>query len=146
MVGQLAVSGGEATSFDPNFGADVMSSTKRSIDQARDVSDALLRAMGMSFGREVTAYLTDAYLISGCCIGVVHRHVRADVYGRFQDGHRVRTSDVLKAHQQGGFWALFTATGSLYVIVTFKEDGRLSLDWLLAQRAKGIHATPVTIQ
>ena len=113
MVGQLAVSGG-ATSFDPNLGADVMSSTKRSIDQTRDVSDALSRAMDMCFGREVTAYLTDAYLIAGCCIG--------------------------------GFWALFTATGSLYVIVTFKEDGRLSLDWLLAQRAKGIHATPVTIQ
>jgi len=128
------------------LGADVMSSTKRSIDQTREVSDALSRAMDMSFGREVTAYLTDAYLIAGCCIGVVHRHVRADLYGRFQDGHRVRTSDVLKAHEQGGFWALFTATGSLYVIVTFKEDGRLSLDWLLAQRAKGIHATPVTIQ
>ncbi|WP_404440013.1 hypothetical protein [Stutzerimonas chloritidismutans] len=124
-----------------------MSSTKQIVEQSRDVAVALARAMGTSFGREVTAYLTDAYLVAGCCVGVVLRHVRADVYGRFQDGHRVRTSDVLKAHEQGGFWALYTATGSLYVIVTFIEgSGRQSLDVLLEQRAKGMHATPARIQ
>lgn len=124
-----------------------MSSKRKSIEQTGDVSDALARAMGTSFGRGVTAYLTDAYLVAGCCVGVVHRHVRADVFGRFQDGHRMRTSDVLEAHEQGGFWALYTATGSLYVIVTFIEgSGRRSLDVLLEQRAKGMHATPARIQ
>lgn len=63
-----------------------MSSTKQIVEQTRDVAEALARAMGISFGREVTAYLTDAYLVAGCCVGVVHRHVRADVYGRFQNG------------------------------------------------------------
>ena len=69
------------------------------------------------------------------------------MYGRFEDGHRVRTSDVLEAHEQYGFWMLYTATGSLYVIATFlKGSGRRSLDVLLEQRAKGMHATPARIQ
>jgi len=50
-----------------------MSSTKQIVEQPRDVAAALTRAMGTSFGREVTAYLTDAYLVAGCCVGVVHR-------------------------------------------------------------------------
>ncbi|WP_225609639.1 hypothetical protein [Pseudomonas sp. PDM11] len=103
--------------------------------------------MEASFGRPVTAYLTDAYLAAGCCIGVVYRHVRADIWGRFQDGHRVRTSDVLVTHQQSEFWVLHTFTGSLYVVVSFMEkEGRQSLDVLLESRRKGMHTTPRVLQ
>lgn len=38
-----------------------MTSTKRIVEQTRDVAEALARAMGTSFDREVTAYLTDAF-------------------------------------------------------------------------------------
>lgn len=119
----------------------------RAVGLPPEVAARLSRAMGTSFGRPVTAYLTDAYLVAGCCIGVVHRHVRADIWGRFQDGSRVRTSDVLKAHLRGEFWVLHTFSGSLYVVVTFMEGGgRQSLDTLLEQRKKGMHTTPRGLQ
>lgn len=97
--------------------------TEKPVELSSYAAGRLVRAMGTSFGSPVTAYLTDANLVAGCCIGAVHRHVRADANGRFQDGHRVRTSDVLEAHQQGEFWTLCTLSGSLYVIVTFKKEG-----------------------
>lgn len=124
-----------------------MSRTEKPVELSSYAAGRLVRAMGTSFGRPVTAYLTDAYLVAGCCIGTMYRHVRADAYGRFQDGHRVRTSDVLEAHQRGEFWTLCTLSGSLYVIVTFKkEGGRQSLDVLLEQRNKGMHRTPPRVQ
>lgn len=124
-----------------------MSRTEKPVELSSYAAGRLVRAMGTSFDRPVTAYLTDAYLVAGCCIGTMYRHVRADANGRFQDGHRVRTSDVLEAHQQGEFWTLCTLSGSLYVIVTFKkEGGRQSLDVLLEQRNKGMHTTPPRVQ
>jgi hypothetical protein len=57
----------------------------------------LARAFDYPFGERVTAYLTNATFVSCCCVGVIHRHVSTDAWGRFQDGHRVRTSDVLHA-------------------------------------------------
>lgn len=118
----------------------------RAVGLPPEVAARLSRAMEASFSRPVTAYLTDAYLVAGCCIGVVHRHARADIWGRFQDGHRVRTSDVLEAHQHDEFWVLHTFTGSLYVVVTFREEGRQSLDVLLELRRKGMHTTPRGLQ
>lgn len=110
-------------------------------------SNRLVCAMDTSFSRPVTAYLTDAYFIAGCCIGVIHRHVKADAYGRFKDGHRVRTSDVIHARQCAGFWTLHTVTGSLYVIVTFKKQGgRHSLGILLELISRGIQTSPRMLQ
>lgn len=109
--------------------------------------EKLARAMETWFGRPVTAYLTDAYFVAGCCIGVVHHHAQTDVYGRFQDGHRVRTSDIVEAHAHGEFWSLRSFTGSHYVVVTFHtEGGQQSLDVLLEQRNKGMHTTPPGVQ
>ncbi len=109
--------------------------------------EKLAWAMEAGFGRPVTAYLTDAYFVAGCCIGVVHSHVRADFNGRFQDGHRVRTSDILQAHCHGGFWSLRSYTGSHYVVVTFHPDGgRQSLDVLLEHIERGVHTTPRQVQ
>lgn len=102
--------------------------------------------MKMDFGRPVTAYLTNAMFVSGCCIGSVHHHIQGNVMGRFQDGHRIRTSDVMRANQCGEYWALRTRSGSLYVVLTFGEGGRVSLDQHLELRRRGMHDTPGRLQ
>lgn len=106
----------------------------------------LIKALEMDFGRPVTGYLTEAIFVAGCCIGRVHQHIRASVMGRFQDGHRIRTSDVMMADQCVEFWALRTRSGSLYIVLTFSEDGRASLDQYLELLRRGMHATPGRLQ
>lgn len=89
----------------------------------------LNEAMNCTFSQPVTAYLTEARIIACCCIGVTHRHIRADpVSGRFTDGRLIRTSDILRVGQEGGLWVLHTYTGSFYVIASFRaDDGYRSL-------------------
>lgn len=114
---------------------------------SRYAKGKLKSAKGTWFGRPVTAYLTDAYLVAGCCVGVIHSHVKADACGRFQDAHLVRTSDVLEAQLHDEFWTLRTYTGSLYVVATFKKPaGRQSLHVLLEHLKRGIHTTPHRLQ
>ncbi len=108
--------------------------------------EKLACAMKMDFGRPVTAYLTNAMFLAGCCIGRVYHHVQGGVMGRFQDGHRIRTSDVMKANQCGEHWALRTRSGSLYVVLTFGDGGRASLDQHLELRRRGMHVTPGRLQ
>lgn len=56
----------------------------------------LRKAQAYPFSQPVTAYLTDARIAACCCLGVTHRHVRADpLGGRFTDGRLIRTSDIL---------------------------------------------------
>ena len=102
--------------------------------------------MNMDFGRPVTAYLSSAIFVAGCCIGSVHHHIQGNVMRRFQDGHRIRTSDVIWANQCGEYWALRTRSGSLYVVLTFAEGGRASLDQHLELRRRGMHDTPGRLQ
>lgn len=124
-----------------------MSCVIATAELSRYAKGKLKSAKGTWFGRPVTAYLTDAFLVAGCCVGVIHHHVKADAYGRFQDGHLVRTSDVLEAQLHDGFWTLRTYTGSLYVVATFKKSaGRQSLDVLLEHLKRGMHATPHRFQ
>lgn len=86
-------------------------------------------AMNFTFSKPVTAYLTEARMTACCCIGVTHRHIRADlVSGRFTDGRLIRTSDILRVRKEGGFWVLHTYSGSFYVIASFHiDDGYRSL-------------------
>lgn len=93
------------------MGAHAMSRVIATAELSRYAKGKLKSAKGTWFGRPVTAYLTDAYLVAGCCVGVIRRHVKADGYGRFSDGHRVRTSDVLEAQLHDGFWTIRTFTG-----------------------------------
>lgn len=124
-----------------------MSRLIETAELSRYAKSKLKSAKGTWFGRPVTAYLTDAYLVAGCCVGVIHSHVKADSYGRFHDGHRVRTSDVLEAQLHDGFWTLRTYTGSFYVVATFKKSaGRQSLDVLIEHLKRGIHTTPHRLQ
>lgn len=106
----------------------------------------LERAISTSFGRPVTAYLTDCYFLTGCCLGITHRHVRNDIHGRFADGHRIRTSQIIEAHRYGEFWLLHTYSGSFYVVVTFREEGGLeSLYTMLTILLNGVHPAPPSL-
>ncbi|MCY1555199.1 hypothetical protein D9M68_918360 [compost metagenome] len=107
----------------------------------------LAQAKRFAFGRPVTAYLTDARIIACAGFGVTHGHVKADLTGRFGDGHRIRTSDVRRTEQIGPFWVLHTASGSLYVIITFdKAGGRRSLDTFRSFSRAALLPTPSHLQ
>ena len=110
-------------------------------------ADRLAEALNYPFGEPVTAYLSDAVIVSCCGFGVMHRHVKAEPSGRFQDGNRLRTSDILKAEQHGPHWVLRTLSGSFYVIVSFHpHGGRQSLEAFLKLRSQGVHLTPQLLQ
>lgn len=110
-------------------------------------ADRLAEAFNYAFGEPVTAYLTDAVIVSCCGFGVMHRHVKAEPSGRFQDGHRLRTLDILQAEQRGPYWILRTLSGSFYVIVSFHpHGGRQSLEAFLKLREQGVHLTPHHLQ
>lgn len=97
-------------------------------------------AFAYPFDEPVTAFLSRVLIISASCLGVTHRHVRADSRGQFKDGHWIRTSDIGSVLQVGGFWCLRTVTGSFYVLATFSEDGgKASLDQFLQSYGAGIH-------
>lgn len=108
---------------------------------------SLAEAFNYPFDEPVTAYLTEMVIVSCCGFGVMHRHVKAELSGRFRDGHRLRTSDILKAEQHGPYWVLRTFSGSFYVIVSFHpHGGRQSLQAFLKLRNQGVHLTPYRLQ
>ena len=106
----------------------------------------LAEAYRYAFYEPVTAYLTDVVLVAACAVGRTYRHRRADIFGRFQDGHRIRTSDILQAQRCGPFWGFRTASGSWYVVVTFAANGgRQSLKRWLGWTAQGLLLTPAVM-
>ncbi len=115
--------------------------------QSDSDADRLAEAFNYPFSELVTAYITNAVIVSCCGFGVMHRHVKAEPSGRFQDGHRLRTSDILNAEQHGPYWVLRTLSGSFYVIVSFHpHGGRKSLHEFLKLRDQGVHLTPHRLQ
>lgn len=99
-----------------------MSSSECRIDYA------LNKAYEHSFKKPVTAYLTNAYIVACCCIGEIHRHVRADSSGWFAEWHRVRTSEIRQIYLDGKYWVVCTNSGSHYVLVTLHcQYGKTSL-------------------
>lgn len=107
----------------------------------------LFQAFDYQFCEPVTAYLTNTRVVSCCGVGVMHRHIKADSSGRFQDGHRVRTSYIRQAEKHGAFWVLRTLSGSFYVIVSVDpHGGRQSLQAFLKLHQQGVHLTPQRMQ
>ncbi|MFG8476566.1 hypothetical protein ACEOTE_23875 [Pseudomonas aeruginosa] len=91
----------------------------------------------------ITAYLTDVLLLARCATGRTYHDCRADAWGQFHDGHLICTSAICFAEQCGPYWCLHTASGSVYVVVTFAAwDGRPSLARWLASVARGRAQTP----
>lgn len=107
----------------------------------------LAKAFNYPFDEPVTAYLTEVVVVACCGFGVMYRHSKADPFGRFLDGHRLRTSDILRAEKHGPFWVLRTRSGSFYVVASFHpHGGRQSLQAFLKLRENGIHPTARHIQ
>ena len=105
----------------------------------------IMRAQEQGFDEPVTAYLCGVSISSRAGIGVVFGHKRKDQYGRFGDGHLIRTSDVLKVEREGRFWVM-TTVSSRYVLATFQRgNGRACLREYLRLRA-GLHMTPRVLQ
>ena len=106
----------------------------------------LVRAKAQIFSQPVTAYLCGAFINARAGVGIVFDHVRRESNGLFQDGHLVRTSDVLSARREGGFWMLTTENSS-YVIATFQlGHGRASLREFLRLSSGQHHLSPYTLQ
>jgi hypothetical protein len=106
----------------------------------------ILKAQEQGFDVPVTAYLCGVSIRSRAGIGVVFGHKRKDQYGRFADGHLIRTSDVLKIEREGRFWVM-TTENSRYVLTTFqRENGRASLRKFLRLSQGHHHLTPRVLQ
>jgi len=106
----------------------------------------IIKAQAQGFDEPVTAYLCGVSIKAGTGIGVVFGHKRKDQYGRFGDGHLIRTSDVLKVEREGRFWVI-TTVSSRYVVATFQRDnGRASLRDFLRLSQKHHHFTPRLLQ
>lgn len=78
---------------------------------------ALERAAFHDFRKPVTAYLTSAYFVDGLCLGIVWGHDRNDATGRFADGHRVHTSQIITIERDGDFEVVVTLN-SRYVLIS----------------------------
>lgn len=100
------------------------------------------KAQAQGFDLPVTAYLNHAAIIGKSAMGVVFGHVRKGPLGRFDDGHYMRTSDIICARREGRFWVLNTLN-SRYVIATFQRDiGRQTLRNFLMVSSQAIQEPP----
>jgi len=106
----------------------------------------IAKAQAQGFDKPTTAYLCGAFIKARAGIGVVFGHNRKDQYGRFGDGHLIRTSDVIRVEREGRFWVL-TTVNSRYVVATFQRDtGRASLREFLRLSQGQHHFTPRVLQ
>jgi hypothetical protein len=106
----------------------------------------IIKAKDQGFDTPVTAYLCGVSIRARAGIGVVFGHKRKDQYGRFGDGHLIRTSDVLKVEREGRFWVM-TTENSRYVLATFQRgNGRSSLREFLRLSQRQHHPTPRLLQ
>lgn len=106
----------------------------------------IIKAQEQGFDVPVTAYLCGVSIRARAGIGVVFGHKRKDRYGRFGDGHLIRTSDVLKVEREGRFWVM-TTVNSRYVLATFQRDnGRASLRQFLRLSRGQHHLSPHVLQ
>ena len=106
----------------------------------------IIKAQEQGFDEPITAYLCGVFIRSCAGIGVVFGHKRKDQYGRFGDGHLIRTSDVANVEREGRFWVM-TTVNSRYVIATFKRgSGRASLCEFLGLAKRQPHFTPYILQ
>lgn len=106
----------------------------------------IIKAQEQGFAIPVTAYLCGVSIRARAGIGVVFGHMRKDKYGRFEDGHLIRTSDVLKVEREGRFWVM-TTENSRYVLATFqRSNGRASLRQYLRLSSGQHHLSPHVLQ
>ncbi|AMM03025.1 MULTISPECIES: hypothetical protein [Pseudomonas] len=106
----------------------------------------IARAEAQGFDKPVTAYLCGAFIKARTGVGVVFGHPQKDQFGRFDDGHLMRTSDVVTVERKGRFWVI-TTESSRYVIATFqRQNGRASLREFLGIASGQHHLAPKQLQ
>lgn len=106
----------------------------------------IIKAQKQGFEKPITAYLCGVSISARAGIGVVFGHKRRDQYGRFSDGHLIRTSDVVKIEREGRYWVM-TTVSSRYVLATFQRDnGRASLRQYLRLSSGQHHLSPHLLQ
>ena len=78
----------------------------------------LKKAFDFQFSHPLTGYLTGACIKARCCVGLTHRHAKAEPgSGRNCEGRLIRTSDIIRIEREGVFLILCTIRGSNYVIM-----------------------------
>lgn len=107
----------------------------------------IVKAQEQGFEPSVTAYLCGAFIGARTTgVGVVFGHIQKGPFNRFDDGHFLRTSDVVSAKKEGRFWVL-TTVNSRYVLATFQRDyGRKTLREFLSLSKGQHHLTPHLLQ
>lgn len=81
----------------------------------------LVQASLEKFDVPITAFLSDAAIAAGTCLGISFDHLEQD-YGYWTgEGALLQTSKVLRAWKEGRYWLVGTREGS-YVIASFKRS------------------------
>lgn len=103
----------------------------------------IARAAAQGYAQPVTAFLVNVQIIACSAVGVVFGHVQAsNGFGRFADGHYLRTSDIQSLQKEGRYWVA-TTLNSRYAIASFRrEGGRAGLREFLKVGAKGVFVSP----
>lgn len=103
----------------------------------------IVRASKHVYDAPVTAFLSDVFIANGVAVGVVFGCTKADRFGRFADGHLMRTSSIRDAKKEGRFWVL-TTMNSRYLVASFmRGEGRASFRSFL-RSAKNAPQDPPT--
>lgn len=79
------------------------------------------KAARHDFREPVTAYLTSVYFTGGVCLGIVWGHDKDDATGRFADGHRIYTSQIVSIDRDGDFPVIVTLN-SRYVLISLHSE------------------------
>ena len=102
----------------------------------------VVRASEHVYDAPITACLSDVFVSNGVAVGVVFGHTKGDRFGRFADGHLMRTSSIRYAKKEGRFWVL-TTVNSRYLVASFmKGEGRPSFRALMQSAMNGSSVSP----
>lgn len=105
----------------------------------------IVRASEYVYDAPITACLSDVFVSNGVAVGVVFGHTKVDRFGRFADGHLMRTSSIRYAKKEGKFWVL-TTMNSRYLVASFmKGVGRPSFRAFMQPATNGSPVSP-TVQ
>lgn len=91
-----------------------------------EIGEAIAKLVVDSDGLEFTGFITNARLPNPPFLeGEVWHHIRAEASGRFTDGHRIRTSQIVEIRAYGDTLWIGTENGSRYGILSFTPLGWL---------------------
>lgn len=89
-----------------------------------EISAAITKLKADAVGVVFTGFVTNADVVLPAMLkGEVWGHVRADGVGRFADGHRIETSDIVQIHSNRDSLWVSTRSGSNYGILWFAPLG-----------------------